>query len=102
MKTTLDLPKELPHDVKLRALQEGKKLKDEVAELLRRGLSVPLNLRSSDVADSPRIGVDPQTGLPVILCGADAPISKMTLEEILQMEQDAQTKEDLERAGISS
>lgn len=39
MKTTLDLPADLVHQVKLRALHEGKKLKEAVAELLRRGLS---------------------------------------------------------------
>ena len=40
MKTTLDLPDELVREVKLRAVHEGKKLKDLTAEILRRGLSV--------------------------------------------------------------
>jgi plasmid stability protein len=39
MKTTLDLPDELMRTVKIRAVREDKKLKDMVAELLRRGLS---------------------------------------------------------------
>ena len=39
MKTTIDLPDELVKELKLRAIHEGKKLKDAVAELLRRGLS---------------------------------------------------------------
>ena len=39
MKTTLDLPDELMRDVKIRAAQEQKKLKDTVAELLRRGMA---------------------------------------------------------------
>src|SRR5437899_1894814 len=39
MKTTLDLPADLVRQVKLEALNEGKKLKDAVADLLRRGLS---------------------------------------------------------------
>ncbi|HZL36280.1 MAG TPA: hypothetical protein VFC78_13260 [Tepidisphaeraceae bacterium] len=38
MKTTLDLPNELIKEVKLLAVHEGKKLKDAVADLLRRGL----------------------------------------------------------------
>ena len=39
MKTTLDLPDELMRTVKLRAVQENRKLKDMVADLLRRGLT---------------------------------------------------------------
>ena len=39
MKTTLDLPDDLVKEIKLRALNEGKKLKDAMAELLRRGLT---------------------------------------------------------------
>ena len=39
MKTTLDLPDVLMKQVKLRALQEGRKLKDAVADLLRKGLA---------------------------------------------------------------
>jgi plasmid stability protein len=41
MKTTLDLPDELMRMVKLRAVQENRKLKDIVADLLRRGLAQP-------------------------------------------------------------
>jgi hypothetical protein len=39
MKTTLELPDELVKAIKLHALEEGKKLKDAVADLLRAGLS---------------------------------------------------------------
>jgi len=39
MKTTLDLPDDLVRAVKMRAVQENKRLKDEVADLLRRGLA---------------------------------------------------------------
>jgi hypothetical protein len=39
MKTTLDLPAELIKAVKLRAVEENRKLKDAVAEYLRRGLA---------------------------------------------------------------
>src|SRR5207248_5610567 len=38
MKTTLDLPDDLVRAVKIRAVEENRKLKDMVAELLRRGL----------------------------------------------------------------
>lgn len=39
MKTTLDLPDALVKQIKLRAIHEGKKLKDAVADLLRKGLA---------------------------------------------------------------
>lgn len=38
MRTTFDLPDELMRAVKIRAVHEGRKLKDMVALLLRRGL----------------------------------------------------------------
>ena len=66
MKTTLDLPDALVKEVKVRAVQEGRKLKDAVAELLRRGLA------ASAVPESPQpepvIGKDRRTGLPLIAC----------------------------------
>lgn len=38
MKTTLDLPGDLVREIKLRAVNEGGKLKDTIADLLRKGL----------------------------------------------------------------
>ncbi|MBL9130732.1 MAG: hypothetical protein JNG86_06005 [Verrucomicrobiaceae bacterium] len=38
MKTTLDLPSDLVREIKLCAVQDGRKLKDLMADLLRRGL----------------------------------------------------------------
>ena len=40
MKITVDLPAELIKEIKLLAVDEGKKLKDLLAELLRQGLRV--------------------------------------------------------------
>lgn len=39
MKTTLDLPDELMRTVKMRAVEQDRRLKDVVAELLERGLA---------------------------------------------------------------
>ena len=39
MKTTLDLPDELMREVKIRAVHEHKKLKDAIAELLKKGVA---------------------------------------------------------------
>lgn len=39
MKTTFDLPNDLVREIKLKAVHEGRKLKDAMAELLRAGLA---------------------------------------------------------------
>jgi len=39
IKTTLDLPADLMRAVKIRAVQEEKKLKDAIAEFIRRGMA---------------------------------------------------------------
>ena len=38
VKTTLDLPDDLMREVKIRAVHEQKKLKDAIAEFIRRGM----------------------------------------------------------------
>jgi plasmid stability protein len=40
MKTTLDLPDDVMRAVKIRAVEENRRLKDTIADLLRRGLAV--------------------------------------------------------------
>lgn len=76
MKTTLDLPDELMRAVKICAVEEHRKLKDTIAELLRRGL-----------AQSP--GVMPETRrrvqLPLGQCAHDArPDEEMTPERVAE------------------
>jgi hypothetical protein len=39
MKTTLELPDELMREVKIRAIHEHKKLKDAIADLIRKGMA---------------------------------------------------------------
>ena len=39
MKTTLDLPDDLMREVRIRAVHEQRKLKDMIADLLRKGIS---------------------------------------------------------------
>lgn len=41
VKTTLELPDELMRDIRVRAAQSDRRLKDVVEELLRRGLEAP-------------------------------------------------------------
>jgi hypothetical protein len=39
MKTTLDLPDDLMREVKIRAVHERKKLKDAIADFIRKGMA---------------------------------------------------------------
>lgn len=81
MKTTLELPDALVKQVKLRALREGTKLKDAVAELLRKGLAAVDATEA--VASEPVIKTDKKTGLPVIQCmRAATPEVEMTPDRV--------------------
>lgn len=98
MKTTLDLPDDLMREAKIRAAKEGKKLKDIVAAALRRGFSAP----EISIPDAhPLIKISPE-GFPYIPCLPDSAKSHLTVEEILQLEQEALTADDLARAGLTS
>lgn len=98
MKTTLDLPDDLMRELKIRAASQGRKLKDVTAETLRNGL-LPDFLRQAH--PKPVISTDPELGHRVVKGSGDAPVSTMSIEEILTLEQDTLHQEDLQRAGIS-
>jgi len=73
MKTTLDLPDDLMREVKIRAVRENRRLKDAVADLLRRGLSQ----RRSEPKVRHRVG------LPIVECSHKArPGEEMTPERV--------------------
>jgi plasmid stability protein len=81
MKTTLDLPDALVKQVKIRAVREGRRLKDAVADLLRKGLAVAANAEPND--QGPVITRDKKTGLPLIECKqAAAPDEEMTPDRV--------------------
>ncbi|MEA2695411.1 MAG: hypothetical protein QOJ16_4798 [Acidobacteriota bacterium] len=74
MKTTLDLPDDLARAVKIRAVEENRRLKDTIAELLRRGLSQERGL-------PPTIGR--RLELPIVECAHEArPDEEMTPERV--------------------
>jgi plasmid stability protein len=70
MKTTVDLPDALVKQVKLRALHDGRKLKDAVADLLRQGLAAAKNAEPK--AATPVVVKGKKSGLPVIQCQSAA------------------------------
>jgi plasmid stability protein len=76
MKTTLDLPEELVREVKIRAVQENRRLKDTVAELLRRGLA----------QERPPVMVRRRVKLPLVECAHEAkPGDEMTPERVAEV-----------------
>jgi len=98
MKTTLDLPDDLVRAMKMRALLQGRTLRDLVADFLRQGLGIA----SAQTEQSPAPGFILETapnGLPTIRCDAHAPATAMGLQDLLALEQEAQTAEDLQRAS---
>lgn len=97
MKTTFDLPPDLVREVKLRAVHEGRKLKDVAADLLKRGLSAP-EATAKPRSAKPKIDIQ-ANGLPVVRCGTNAPAKRMTASELLKIEQQSLDNEDLQRLG---
>ncbi|MGH2607679.1 MAG: antitoxin [Tepidiformaceae bacterium] len=76
MKTTLDLPDDLMRSIKVRAAREDRRLKDLVAELLRRGLE----------REEPRSRVPHRVQLPLIRGGHPAaPGEEMTPERVAEI-----------------
>ncbi len=67
MKTTLDLPDELMRDIKIRAVKENRKLKDAIADLLRRGLA-------QKDAQLPRVAH--RVELPLVACAHEARVGE--------------------------
>jgi hypothetical protein len=77
VKTTIDLPDELMRTIKIRAIQENRKLKDMVADLLRRGLAAE--------SGPPRVARE-RIQLPLVRCAHPADPSKgMTAERVAQI-----------------
>ena len=100
MKTTLDLPDALFREVKLRAVVQGRTVKDLVAELLQQGLGLAPAGSTEKRPTSERVKIG-DTGLPLIECAPNAPATRMSVEELLALEQETQTEEDLKRAGLT-
>jgi hypothetical protein len=67
--------------VKLRALHDGRKLKDAVADLLRKGLAVVAH--AADAEAPPIVTKDKKTGLPLIECKqAASPQEELTPQRV--------------------
>lgn len=100
MKTTIDLPDELIRQAKLRAVIEGRTLKELIADFMRQGLGLEAAPKPLAVSASKMVVVD-DFGFPTVQCSADPPASLMSIEELLRLDQQSQTEEDIHRAGLS-
>lgn len=77
MKTTLELPADLVREIKLRAVNDGRKLKDVMADLLRQGLAVR----------QPRASRASRVKLPLVQCRKAAVLSpEQVADTLLQQE----------------
>ena len=77
MKTTLDLPDDLIRAIKIRAAEENRKLKDMIADLLRRSLAQP-------PGESPP--AHQRVRLPLVQCAhAARPGEEMTPERVAEV-----------------
>lgn len=98
MKTTHDLLDDLMREVKLRAVIQGRTLRDLVADFLRQGLGMAAP-KASDTQPAGSMVTLGANGLPVIRCRADAPATQMSGQNLLSFEQKLQTQEDMHHAG---
>lgn len=77
MKTTLELPDDLMRAVKIRAVNEGRRLKDVMADIIKHGLAQP----PGAAATPPR-----KVQLPLVACAHDAPPQEeMTAERVAEV-----------------
>ena len=100
METTLDLPGHLMQQVKQRPLQQGRTIKELVADTIRQGLhgstgSTPLPLSARVVE------VDPE-GMPLFRPDPSFSGPPIDLVTALQLEQEELMQEDRQRAGLPS
>jgi len=98
MKTTIELPDELVREAKLRAVAQGRALKDLIAEFIRQGLGMAPPMLPEALATGSLVQIG-QGGLPVFHCRADAPATRASLQDLLTLEQQTQSEEDMQHAG---
>ena len=97
MKSTLDLPDHLVRQAKQRALQQGRSLKDLVADYIRLGLHGEHAPPSPIAAGAVQLDAG---GLPLYRRDPEVTTQPPDLKTALQLEQHALLQEDRRRAGL--
>ena len=93
MKATVDPPNDLVREIKLRAINEDRKLKEVVTELLRCGLEPGAAPTKATALQRGRIA------FPLFPSSPNAPASQMSIDAIIALEQSAQLEEDYASRG---
>jgi len=93
LKTTLDLPPDLVREIKLMAVNEGRKLKDVISDLLRKGLGHSASQFTDKNQIQGRRGLIP---LPFFAASSAAPAKSMTLTQLQALEEQALSSADIE------
>jgi len=96
MKATLDLPDHLMTQVKQRALQQGRPIKELVAEYIRQGLHPA---PAAPLAVSRGVLELDADGLPLFRPDPQLTCQPIDVATALRLEQDALSQEDRQRAG---
>lgn len=100
MKVTYDLPEDLVRELKVRAAQQGRMVKEVVADILGGALYgekivvEPVEPRACRILRN-------ENGIPYFATSVDAAMPAMTLEESLALEEQADEEDALQRAGLS-
>lgn len=97
MKTTIDLPDDLVREAKLRAVAQRRPLKDLMADFIRQGLGHPPQSAAPQLATAGRVSLAAD-GLPLVRCSAAAPARQARVADLLALEQQATTEDDLRHA----
>lgn len=82
MKTTFDLSEELIREMKMRAVREGRKLREVAEEVFRRGLAAPVPSRAA--AERHRVK------LPIIPAPPGSKFFEISGERLLELELEAE------------
>jgi hypothetical protein len=98
MKTTIDLPEALVREAKLRALRQGRTLRDLIAEFIRQGLN---DRPGHPDASSSGVLERDADGLPVFRRDPDVIGTVPDLPTLLALEHSCLVAEDRQRAGLS-
>ena len=99
MKTTFDLPDELVREMKLRAVMQGRTLRELAADFIRQGLGLAAPKTATTLPSDSRVEIS-NDGLPIIRGAPDAPARLMSAEALIALEQALLTKEDMQRVGL--
>jgi hypothetical protein len=99
MKTTLDLPDHLMRQVKQRAVQQGRPIKELVADYIRQGLHGSAALPQA----ARRVGLEVDAeGFPLFRPDPQLKRHPIDVATALRLEQATLMQEDCQRAGLSA